>query len=57
MKVSIRSYYSYAFCELEADIKELVKKVQEYFDSDFGQPWGLSLKKENGNESLLPKKI
>ena len=45
MKVSIHSYYSYALCELEADIKELVKEVQEYFDSDFGQPRGRSLKK------------
>ena len=45
MKISIHSCYSYALCELEVDIKELVKEVQEYFDSDFGQSRRRSLKK------------
>lgn len=45
MKISIHSYYGYAFCGLEADSKELVKEIQAYFDEGFGQAGGFSLKK------------
>ena len=45
MKISIRSCYSYALCELEMDIEKFVKEVQTYLDRDFGQARGVSLKK------------
>ncbi len=45
MKVSIHSYYSYALCELEVDVEELVKEAQVYLDRNFGQTRGISLKK------------
>jgi hypothetical protein len=56
MKVSIHSYYSYAFCGLEADSKELVKEVQAYFDSDFGQTRGISLKKGEWERVVVTEK-
>lgn len=57
MKVSIHSYYSYAFCGLEADSKELVKEIQAYFDSDFGQTWwGISLKKGEWERVVVTEK-
>lgn len=56
MKVSIRSYYSYAFCELEVDSKELVKEVQAYFDSDFGRPRGFSLKNGEWERVVIAEK-
>lgn len=45
MKVSIHSYYSYALCELEVDVEELVKEAQVYLDRNFGQTRGISLKR------------
>lgn len=56
MKVSIHSYYSYALCELEVDVEELVKGVQVYFDRNFGQTRGFSLKKGEWERVVVTEK-
>lgn len=56
MKVSIHSYYSYALCELEVDVEELVKGVQVYLDRNFGQTRGFSLKKGEWERVVVTEK-
>ena len=56
MKVSIHSYYSYALCELEVDVEELVKGVQVYLDRNFGQTRGFSLKKGEWERVIVTEK-
>ena len=56
MKISIHSYYSYALCELEVDIEELVKEAQIYLDRNFGQTRGISLKKGEWERVVVTEK-
>lgn len=56
MKVSIHSYYSYALCQLEVDVEELVKEVQVYLDRNFGQTRGFSLKKGEWERVVVTEK-
>lgn len=56
MKISIHSYYSYALCELEVDVEELVKGVQVYLDRNFGQTRGFSLKKGEWERVVVTEK-
>ena len=56
MKISIHSYYSYALCELEVDVKELVKEAQVYLDRNFGQTRGISLKKGEWERVVVTEK-
>lgn len=56
MKVSIHSYYSYALCQLEVDVEELVKEVQVYLDRNFEQTRGFSLKKGEWERVVVTEK-
>ena len=56
MKISIHSYYSYALCQLEVDVEELVKEVQVYLDRNFGQTRGFSLKKGEWERVVVTEK-
>ena len=56
MKICVRSWYSYAQCEAEFEIEELLKETQAYLDKDFGSVGGVSLKKGEWERVIVTEK-